>query len=121
MCARIFEAVDLCLAVPPCPSYKMEEIKWLCQRGVGVFANSKYLFFFPPSFPSFYFFKGSRGSVLSTVKTGMTQRTLHSEQNPEGVTRQPVMTIKPIINWLPFSQREPVFVIYIGAEGRCSL
>lgn len=66
-------------------------------------------------------FKGSRGSVLSTVKTGLTQRTLHSEQNPEGVTRQPVMTIKPIINWLPFSQQEPVFVIYSGAEGRCSL
>lgn len=85
----------------------------VCKQQIPFFSSS---FFF-----SFFFFKGSRGSVLSTVKTGLTQRTLHSEQNPEGVTRQPVMTIKPIINWLPFSQQEPVFVIYIGAEGRCSL
>lgn len=81
-----------------------------------MFAKSKYfLFFF--FFPSFL-------QVITwqhAVKTGMIQRVLHSEQNLERVTRQPIMTIKPITNWLPFSQREPVFVIYIGAEGRCSL
>lgn len=73
---------------------------------------------------SFLLFFSSFLQVITwqhAVKTGMILRVLHSEQDPERVTRQPIMTIKPITNWLPFSQREPVFVIYIGAEGRCSL